>query len=75
MSKPPLLKDRELIRALHKLGFFEHRQRGTSHLIMKHPDGRMASIAIHPGHDIPRGTLRGILQDIRVSIEELEKNL
>ncbi|MBI5078556.1 type II toxin-antitoxin system HicA family toxin [Candidatus Saganbacteria bacterium] len=66
----PIIKDRELIRALHKLGFFEHRERGTSHLVFRHADGRTAVVSRHPGKDIPRGTLRGILRDINTSIEE-----
>jgi predicted RNA binding protein YcfA (HicA-like mRNA interferase family) len=42
---------------------------------MKHPDGRRASIPIHPGKDIPVGTLRGILRDIEISPDELVKVL
>lgn len=70
-----MLKGSDLVRALHKLGFFEHRQRGTSHLILKHEDGRRAVVPIHSGSDIPRGTLAGILRDIRVTVEELERVL
>lgn len=73
MPKLPTIKDRQLIRALKKLGFFEHRQRGTSHLIMAHPDGRRTSVPIHPGKDIPRGTLKGILRDLEISTEEFIK--
>ncbi len=71
MPKLKPLKPRELIRALRKLGFFEHRQRSTSHLIMKHSDGRRTTISMHGGKDIPTGTLRGILHDIMVKPEEL----
>lgn len=71
MPKLPVLKDRELIRALERLGFFQHRQQGTSHLVMKHPNGRRAVIAIHAGRDIPNGTLRAILRDIEVSVDDL----
>ena len=71
MPKLKPLKSRELIRALKKLGFFEHRQKSTSHLIMKHRDGRRTVIAIHGGKDIPIGTLRGILHDIQIKPEEL----
>lgn len=70
MPKLPLIKDRELIRALKKLGFFEHPERGTSHLVFGHHDGRRTTVSRHPGKDIPRGTLRAILRDINVSIEE-----
>jgi predicted RNA binding protein YcfA (HicA-like mRNA interferase family) len=67
MPKLPVCKDRDLIRVLKKLGFFAHAQRGTSHLIFVHVDGRRTTVPIHRGKDIPRGTLRGILRDINVS--------
>lgn len=71
MPKLKPLKPRELIRALGKLGFFEHRQRGTSHLIMKHADGKRTTIPVHGGKDIPIGTLRGILHDVQIKPDEL----
>ena len=70
MPKLPVIKDRELIRVLHRLGLFEHPERGTSHLVFKHPDGRRTTVARHPGKDIPRGTLRAILRDMNISTEE-----
>ncbi|MBU4369666.1 type II toxin-antitoxin system HicA family toxin [Patescibacteria group bacterium] len=73
MSKLPIIKCKELIKVLMKVGFFKHRQRGTSHLIMKHLDGRRASIPTHPGKDIPRGTLKGILRDMEISTKEFNK--
>lgn len=75
MPKLPIVKYKKLIKVLMSVGFFEHRQRGTSHLIMKHPDGRRATIPIHPGKDIPRGTLKGILNDMEISTQEFIKIL
>ncbi len=75
MSRLPAIKPKKLIQALKKLGFCEHRQRGTSHLIMVHPDGRRAVVAIHSGRDIPRGTLHGIIKDIEISPSDLKKVL
>lgn len=75
MAKLPIIKDKELIRALNKLGFFKHRQKGTSHLILKHPNGRRTTIPIHPNKDIPRGTLRSILRDIDISPENFKRLL
>ncbi|MDO8600692.1 MAG: type II toxin-antitoxin system HicA family toxin [bacterium] len=66
MSKLPVVKDHELIRVLKKLGFFEHKERGTSHLVFTHADGRRTTVSRHPGKDMPRGTLRAILKDIDV---------
>jgi predicted RNA binding protein YcfA (HicA-like mRNA interferase family) len=71
----PVIKDRELIQVLHKLGFSEHRETGSSHLIFRHLDGRRVVIARHAGKDIPRGTLRAILHDINISIEDFNKLL
>ncbi|MFH1099064.1 MAG: type II toxin-antitoxin system HicA family toxin [Candidatus Uhrbacteria bacterium] len=68
---PTIIKDQDLLRALKRLGFFEHRQRGTSHLIMKHADGRRMTVAIHAGRDIPKGTLRAILRDANITPEQL----
>jgi len=71
MPKIPIIKAKNLIRALKKLGFSEHRQRGSSHLVLKHLDGRRTIIPIHSGKDIPRGTLKAILRDIEISVAEL----
>jgi len=70
MPKLPVIKDRELIRALKRLGFFEHPERGTSHLVFKHPDGRRTTVPRHQGKDIPKGTLRAILRDINISVDD-----
>lgn len=75
MPKLPPVKDRQLIRVLKKLGFFEHPERGTSHLVFAHSDGRRTTVSRHPGKDIPRGTLRAILRDINISPEEFIKLL
>ena len=75
MSKLPVIKDRQLIQVLRRLGFFEHPERGSSHLVFKHADGRITTVARHPGQDFPRGTLRGILRDINVSPGDFVKLL
>ena len=75
MPKLPIVNDKKLVSALKKMGFLLCRQRGTSHLVMKRPDGRRTVIPIHPGRDIPRGTLKAILKDIEISIKEFVENL
>jgi predicted RNA binding protein YcfA (HicA-like mRNA interferase family) len=64
-----VLKSQELIKFLNKIGFFEHPEKGTSHLVFKHPDGRRTTVSRH-GKDIPNGTLRSILKDIDISPDE-----
>ena len=74
MPKFPIVKAKELIRILNKLGFFKYHQVG-SHAQFKHFDGRRITIPIHSSKDISRKTLKGILLDIGISIEELVKLL
>ncbi|MEA2113261.1 MAG: type II toxin-antitoxin system HicA family toxin [Patescibacteria group bacterium] len=72
MPKLPVLKAKELVKILNKIGFLKHHQVG-SHAQFKHLDGRRTTIPIHPGKDIYRGTLRNILRDIKISPREFAK--
>ena len=72
MSRLAPLKARELIKILHKLGFYQTRQKG-SHAFFLHQDGRPTTIPIHPTKQIGKGLLRSILHDINISPEEFKK--
>jgi len=72
MPRAPRVSTQKLIRILKKLGFSEHTERGTSHLVFSHPDGRRTLVSRHRG-DIKKGTLAGILRDLQVSSEEFRK--
>ena len=74
MAKLPVLKSKELIQALERVGFQIVRQRG-SHVRLRHPDGRVVTVPIHAGQDIGRGLLRKILRDTELSVEELTELL
>jgi predicted RNA binding protein YcfA (HicA-like mRNA interferase family) len=67
------LEAKDLVKALLKIGFVKDHQTG-SHVYLKHPDGRLTSISIHPG-TIPLGTMRAIMKQIKISAEELKKLL
>lgn len=69
MPKLPVVKTRELIRILEQLGFFKHHQVG-SHAQFKHLDNRRITIPVHKGKDINSGTLRGIIADLDLSVDE-----
>lgn len=69
MPKLPVVKTRELIRVLNRLGFFEYHRVG-SHAQFKHLDGRRVTVPVHYGKDIKTGTLRGILNDMDLNAEE-----
>jgi len=63
------LTAKKIIRALGKIGFLKVRQKG-SHVIMRHPDGRMTVVPIHRGENIGPGLLLEIIKDTKLSKEE-----
>ena len=74
MGHIPILKPRQVIKILRKLGFIEVRQRG-SHKQFRHPDGRGTTVPFHKGRDISPTLLRRIAKDIRLTVYEMLKYL
>ncbi len=70
MSKLKPVDAETVIKALEKIGFQPFRKHG-SHLVMKHPDGRITVVPIHKGEDLGRGILRKIANDAKITREEL----
>jgi predicted RNA binding protein YcfA (HicA-like mRNA interferase family) len=69
MGNIPVLKPKEVISILLKLGFQEIRQRG-SHKQFRHPDGLVTTVPCHPGRDLSPILLRQICKDIGITVEE-----
>jgi len=63
------LPAKKVMKTLSKLGFKIVRQRG-SHIILKHPDGRVTVIPVHSGEDIGRGLLSKIIKDAKITKEQ-----
>jgi predicted RNA binding protein YcfA (HicA-like mRNA interferase family) len=72
-SELPVLKPREMIRALERMGFRLLRKSRGSHRQFDHPDGRRTTVPVHKGRDIGPGLLRKILRDIEMDAEELKR--
>lgn len=72
MSNLPVLKPREVIAILKKLGFVEVRQRG-SHRQYRHPDGRSTTVPFHARRDISPILLRQIAREVGLTIDEFLK--
>ena len=69
-----MLKARDIMRVLIKLGFLKVRQSG-SHIFFQHPDGRTTLVPRHGGEDISRGLLRQMLREIQLTPKEFLKYL
>lgn len=73
MGSVPVLKPKEVISILVRLGFEQIRQRG-SHRQFRHLDGRGTTVPDHGGRDISPVLLRQIAKDIGLTTAELLKN-
>ena len=69
MGKLPVLKPREVVTRLEKLGFDEIRQRG-SHKQFRHADGRGTTVPFYPSRNISPILLRQIARDIGMTAED-----
>jgi predicted RNA binding protein YcfA (HicA-like mRNA interferase family) len=75
MPKLPVVSGEQAIRAFEKLGFRRVRQRG-SHVVSRKdlPDGP-AGCVIPLHRELALGTLRGILRQAKVTVEEFSNAL
>ena len=75
MPKLRRISGEKTISTLEKLGFIQVRQRGSHVVLKKHtPDGTIGCVV--PLHrELAIGTLRGILRQAKVSIEDFVDNL
>ena len=70
MPKLPRVSGAQAIRALEKLGFAQVRQRG-SHVVLKRSGASTSRGCVVPLHlELATGTLRGILKQAGVSVEQ-----
>ena len=74
MPSVPSIRGERVVHALGKAGFAVACIAGSPH-VMRHPDGRGTTVPVHHGRDVAKGTLRGILSDTGLTVEELQRLL
>jgi len=67
-------KPEEVQKVLESLGFKLIRRSGA-HAVYRHPDGRWTTVPMHHGKDVARGTLRRIIKDAGISVDEFNELL
>ena len=73
MSQIPRISEREAIRALSKFGYEFDRQKG-SYIILRQTERPFRRIVVPDHKEIAIGTLRGIIRQVGLTVEEF-KNL
>lgn len=73
-EKLPVVGAREIVRVASRLGFVFHHL-GKPLCLLRERDGARVVIPIHSGKDINPKTLKGILDDMGVTVEAFRKLL
>ena len=75
MSKLPVASAREVVRVAERLGFAFDRQKGSHAVYLRPSDKRRVVIPVHKGRDLKPGTLRGLIDDMDLSVDEFVRML
>ena len=71
MAKLRELRYREVVKRLRRLGFRFYRQgRGSHELWVRDADGLVIPVPRHGGKPIRKGTVRAIIREIGLSVDE-----
>ena len=69
---PAITTSKELARVAQHLGFEFRRQKGSHAVYVRPSDHRRVVIPMYSGRDLKPKTLRSIIEDMGITIEELQ---
>ena len=72
-SRLPVLSGREVIRVLGKFGWQVSRQ-ASSHVILTKP-GEMVTLSVPDHKEVARGTLRSLIRNANLTVDEFVGNI
>lgn len=72
-SKYPVLPPNKIIKAMNKIGFEKCSQKGSHAKYINYQTGKIFIIPMHS--EIAKGTLKSILEQADIELEEFLKNL
>jgi predicted RNA binding protein YcfA (HicA-like mRNA interferase family) len=70
MPKLPVVSGREVVKAMSKVGYEFDRQRG-SHIILRQTVSPHRRLTVPDHSEVAKGTLRSILREAGITVEEL----
>lgn len=74
MTKLPVIPGRDVVKALAKIGYeFDH-QKG-SHIVLRQSSGTHRRVTVPDHKEIARGTLRSIIREVGLTIDEFRNLL
>jgi predicted RNA binding protein YcfA (HicA-like mRNA interferase family) len=72
-SKYPVLPPNKIIKAMRKLGFEKCSQKGSHAKYINYKNGKIFIIPMHD--EVAKGTLKGILEQADIDLEQFLKQL
>ena len=72
MSRLPTVSTRQVLRALHNAGFVEIAAVGGHRQLRRPEGGPRVTVPVHGGQDVPPGTLRSILRQAGLTVEQFQ---
>jgi predicted RNA binding protein YcfA (HicA-like mRNA interferase family) len=69
MSMLPRISGRQAVKAFESIGYLKDRQRG-SHIIMRHSKPPFRRLVIPDHGELAKGTLRSLIREAGITLEE-----
>lgn len=69
------INGKSVLRALERAGFRVERVTGSHHVLRRPGRGAKVIVPLHGAHDLPPGTLRSIISQTGLSVEEFMRLL
>jgi predicted RNA binding protein YcfA (HicA-like mRNA interferase family) len=73
MTRLASFSGEEVVRAFKRAGWHVARRKGSHVIMEKEGFDATPSIPVHKGKDVKRGTLRSLIRDAELSVEEFLK--
>lgn len=74
MSVLPRVSGREVVKALRKIGYEQDRQRG-SHIVLRQTAAPHRRVVVPDHAEVARGTLRAIIRQVGLTVDEFKSLL
>lgn len=69
MSRLPQVSGRDVVRVLRKIGYEQDHMRG-SHIVMRQAEASHRRITVPDHNPVAKGTLRAIIRQVGLTVEE-----
>jgi predicted RNA binding protein YcfA (HicA-like mRNA interferase family) len=74
VSELPRISGREVVKALKKIGYDQDRQKG-SHIVLRQNSYPHRRVTVPDHKEVAKGTLRAILRETGLTVDEFKKLL